>query len=249
MKEDKLVLKHTELVAISQGFASMDTHRVLIASLKDHLQWDKTTNVGMGEEYYKVDVADYAAKGGISLGRAYTEILEQVDRVFQQEVCGVLENGDWVKAHLISSVRGNSTNYTISFKWNRDALALISGKMEDGKFIYVDSRLSAMKNVRHYNLAEMLNSKLYLLSGKYMQLNKDKRAYFKVTVGELRRITQTTDRYKVWKDFKMHILDKTLEELFKVMGTSLGYSLVKVGKKVYEVEFFYMDRKVYVKKS
>ena len=157
------LLKHDNFIKLlSNAGQGIDDYRFINCALlgMDNL----TVKYGCSEDtWIQVDIETYATKGGISLNRAYKEILDYCNKYKHIDLYLTNEDGTtWCTSLIYDYIFRESTK-EIHIRWNKNILPYISGVMEAGKFCYYDSNLDIVSSMRIYKCIELIWKKLYLL--------------------------------------------------------------------------------------
>jgi hypothetical protein len=230
-----VVLKSHELAKFCQEFPTIDEHRLITSALHKlfhALEFDSKT-------YYPVDVGLYAEQSGLTLSKAYREILGIIRAWGTEEVVHKLDKSRTWYTRIIYDIIGDDDLFTIQVRWNIEVIGMISGKQESGKFATYDSRMTAVGSNKRYLMYELLQRNMYKLGDKFKfpTIDADGYKYFELSLDDIREATNTVDRYPAFKDLNVNLIIPTLEDMQKLIGISLESLPRKVGKAIRFVSF------------
>lgn len=229
------ILKSHELAKFCQEFPSIDEHRLIASALHKlfHAElFDSRT-------YYPVDVSLYAVQSGLTISKAYNEILNIVRDWGTKEVAHKLDDSRTWYTRIIYDIIGDANLNTIQVRWNTEVIGMISGKQEPGKFAIYDSRMTAIGSPRRYLMYELLQRHLYRLgeSFSFPLIDDEGYRYFELSLAEIREATNTVETYPAYKDLNVNLISPTLVKMREVLGINLEIVPRKVGKAVRYVAF------------
>ena len=201
--EKKVVLKHDMLRLLGREFSSIDEQRFLNTCLVDNYQRVQFNR----DEYYPVNIANYAEKQNISLGKAYTELLNYVQD-FTKELRIPLQSGETWVTRLIYSYKYDQTNLTLKVRFNEEVIPYLSGEMIAGTFSTYDVRLDKVPSNRRYLMSELIQRNLWKF--KYNES-------FTLSVSEIRSALNLKDtEYLVFADLTKGVIKKTLTDMAEI---------------------------------
>jgi plasmid replication initiation protein len=221
----ELVIKHDDIVRLGREFGGLKESRFLNCCLVNN-SWKERYNETV---YYPVNLNRYAEKGGLPYHRAYTECKEIVTKYAQQLIEVTLDNGAVWHTHLIYDFISDDETKTLTIRWNKDIIPLVSGKVEAGKHAYYDARMDSVANTRIYHLSELIQRNLF-------HIDKFKRKFMVLTTAEIREVTGTLNCYTEYKELNRWVIQPTIKE----MSNILGYDLAAKGSKR-EVKFYRVE--------
>ena len=225
LKENsKLVLKHDNMREVCKQFENIDEHRFLNSCLENNYH----RKLLCENTYYLVDVHAYSVKSGVSLSRAYKELLDITKKYMDTVLEIKLDNNTVWRTTLIYDLHYNDENCTISVQWNKKIIPLISGEMLKGTFSFYDTRMDKVPSSRRYLMGELIQRNLW-------KLKKEK--FFVLSVPEIRQHLNMKDtEYMEYKEINRTIIKATLKDLEK----NLGVKLVAKGNR-FRVQFSYIE--------
>ena len=212
----ELVIKHDDIVSLGREFEGIGESRFLNCCLVNN-SWKEKYNESV---YYPVNLHRYAEKGGLPYHKAYTECKEIVTKYANQLIEVKLANGSTWHTHLIYDFISDEDAKTLTIRWNRDIIPLVSGKVESGKHSYYDARMDSVASTRVYHLSELIQRNLY-------HIDKFKRKFMVLTTQEIREVTGTLNLYTEYKELNRWVIQPTIKEMFNI----LGYDLIAKGNK------------------
>ena len=217
MKEGKkIVLKHDMLQLLGREFSSIDEQRFLNTCLVDNYQRVQFNR----EEYYPVNIINYAEKQNISLGKAYTELLNYVQD-FTKELRIPLQGGETWVTRLIYSYKYDQANLTLKVRFNEEVIPYLSGEMIAGTFSTYDVRLDKVPSNRRYLMSELIQRNLWKF--KYNES-------FTLSVGDIRSALNLKDtEYLVFADLTKGVIKKTLTDLAEITKIYLRVKKNRLG--------------------
>lgn len=227
MKKHDIILKHDDFVAITNTFNSIDESRFINSILGDVYQRELLDK----QKYYPINVVRYADKSGISLGQAFTELRELAIKYKETTLEIPLKDKHIWYTSIIYDFIVNEDNKTIFIQWNKEIIPLISGDMEKGYYGMYIADMDNSRSIANYKLSELIQRNLWLL---------DKKGEFILETSEIRKITGTESKYKVYSDLRKRIIQPAIDELGKYAGIRLLFKgnskVVKFWRKRYERE-------------
>ena len=214
--EKKVVLKHDMLQLLGREFSSIDEQRFLNTCLVDNYQRVQFNR----EEYYPVNIINYAEKQNISLGKAYTELLNYVQD-FTKELRIPLQGGETWVTRLIYSYKYDQANLTLKVRFNEEVIPYLSGEMIAGTFSTYDVRLDKVPSNRRYLMSELIQRNLWKF--KYNES-------FTLSVGDIRSALNLKDtEYLVFADLTKGVIKKTLTDLAEITKIYLRVKKNRLG--------------------
>lgn len=213
----------TSLEGLFQG--NMEDIRLVNCALLGHSQRDLFIK---GKEY-KVDVARFAEKAGLSLPKAYRKALELANKLLTTVVTidrgkGVLEH-----THLVHSVIEDAETKGLAVRWHEEAIPYLSGTMAPGKFITYNTAMDTTKSSARFRLYTLLSRHIYKVHAGDS---------FRLSVEELKEEIELPEgKYKVYSDLYKRIIRPALDDIMEHTGVSLVAKGVTLGRKTHWVEF------------
>lgn len=205
------ILKHTEIAKLTVEFESILDSRFINSCLNKSYQRDLLPT----DYYYPVDIARFAMKSGLSLGKSYSKLLELTIKYSNIRYEFELPDGTLVNRALIYTYKAKEADKTISIQWTPDLVPLLSGTMQPGTYHIYDGRLDSVSNNRVYSLAEYLHDNLHLVTTH---------GSFTLATSLIRSITKTTNIYISYKELNRNVIKPTVEALSSLSGINLTYT-------------------------
>jgi len=211
----ELILKHDDLQTITTKFNSINEHRFFNSCVQDIYQREQVKE----DKFYPVNVEGYATKSKVTVGAAFTEILELIEYLRSDRIDVPLEGSVVWCTSLIYDYEHNKETNTISVRWNRRLIPLLSGTMERGKFCLYDGRLAEVPSYRRYLLGE-------LLQRNFWQFKKDiPSSSFVLDLPDIKKALNLIDgEYSNYKEFNRCVIKPTLKDLEKILGLKITAS-------------------------
>jgi plasmid replication initiation protein len=206
------VLKHDDIVRLGREFEGIGESRFLNCCLVGFNNYELLDEVS----YYPVDIQRYAERASIHYSVAYQEVKEFAIKHMEETLFIKLANGATWGTPLIYDIEFCDTNKYLKIKWNKEVIPLISGKIENGKFLRYDARMDATSSNKVYLLSELIQKNMY-------RLYKFPEYAIVLPTIEIREVTGTLDLYKDYKDLNKRVIQPTLLEIAKIMGIKLNY--------------------------
>lgn len=210
------ILKHDLLREISKRFESIDEQRFLNSCLVDNWQREKFNR----DEYYPISISYYAEKQNISLGKAYTELIELAEK-YTAKLEIPLEGKKVWRTQIVYSYKKDPENLTLEIKFNEEIIPYLSGDMIAGTYATYDARLAGIPSNKRYIMSEILQRNIWQIR---------KKGSFILTLEEIRRgLNLDEGEYKQYGDLYTRILKPTLKDMAKIQGEYILMKKKKVG--------------------
>jgi len=207
--DKEAVLKHDDIVRLGREFGGLKESRFLNCCLVDLDNYNRLADF----EYYPVNIQRYADKNGLAYSEAYKEVKEFALKHMEETLFVKLANGSTWGTPLIYDIEFCDDIKFLKIKWNKEVIPLISGTMENGKFLHYDARMDSTSSNKVYLLSELLQRNLYKLSLKPFT--------FTLSVMEIREVTGTVHSYPEYYELKRNVITPTLKEMAETIGEKL----------------------------
>jgi plasmid replication initiation protein len=219
--DKEAVLKHDDIVRLGREFGGLKESRFLNCCLVGLDNYNRLADF----EYYPVNIQRYADKNGLAYSEAYKEVKEFAIKHMEETLFVKLANGSTWGTPLIYDIEFCDDIKFLKIKWNKEVIPLISGTMENGKFLRYDARMDSTSSNKVYLLSELLQRNLYKLSLRPFA--------FTLSIMEIREATGTIHSYPEYYELKRNVITPTLKEMAETIGEKL--TLVKGNRR--EVTF------------
>ena len=105
--------------------------------------------------FYEVNVVDYAERCGLTLKHAYKD-MKAISISLLKAVVGIEQkDGSVLHIGLAHKVLSNDGIYTISIKWNKEVIPLISG-FRHGNYTVLPQESTRLSSINTHNLYQIL---------------------------------------------------------------------------------------------
>lgn len=207
-RRKQLILKRDDFLKLTTRFNSVGEIRFIHCCLIGVDQKELLNST----EYYPVDVDSYAEKSGLSLGQAFTEIVEIINNFKHTDINITLDDGSvWVTSLVYDYIYDDAAK-VIKIKWNKKVIPALSGEMLPGTYCYYDPRLDTTSNSRSFRLAELIQRHLWEVRVK---------GKCSISVQTIREHTDTFNIYPEYKELNRCVIQAALEDLQKYAGIKL----------------------------
>ena len=208
-------------------------HHNMVEVFKDIELWDSRfinccllgTNqkiIFKKEDYYPVDIRMYAKQSGMSEIQAFTRVEETVLKLKELDIKVKLPDNRILHTSLIYSFIVDVASRTININWNKNFIPLISGRMEAGNFLMLDTKASTISSNRRYCL--------YVLLQKYLWKLPIDGAFY-IEKQEIRAMIGLKEtEYAEYKALNKWVVKPTLADIHNKLG--IGLQAKVLGSKV-----------------
>ena len=218
INRNQIAVKSNDLIQRSRFSLTLQQQKIILFLISKIRQTDEEFKV------YEFDIKKFCEICGIeetNYGNL-TYLKDTIKRLSDKSLWIKLENGEETLLRWIEKPKISADRKTIKIKLDEDMKPYLLQLRERFTKIELISTL-AMKSAHSIRLYE------YFLSKKNMRV-------FKVSLAELREITDTKNKYERYIDWKKYVLDKSLDEIYKYSDIAPFYKPLKYGKKVYGFE-------------
>lgn len=211
------ILKSDRLVEITSKFDSIEEQRFINSCLVGIYQ----RKLLDPEHYYPIDIAHYADRRGVTLGKAYTELKELAKIASEKSVDIQLEGSQRWFTRVIYSYRYSDLDLTLDVKFNEELVPYLSGDMLKGTYTIYDSIMDKVPSNRRYIMAEVIQRNLWQLK---------KRDFFILKLSEVRKALNLADtEYKVYADLNKRIISLAVKDIAELKNIYLKVKKTKQG--------------------
>ncbi len=223
MQDKQLIKKHDSLQAMTRVFDSIGEFRLLHSCLIDIWQKEEVSD----EKIYQLNIEDYAVKGGLTLGKAYSELKEQVLLLYGTSINYKDARSSW-SMRVIQYHNCVDEGHSIGIRFSKDIIPYISGQMEPGTFCHYDTRMAKVGSSDRYKLYEYIQRNLWRV---------DTHGKLRLKVADMyEALGYTTAKKVVFGAFNRSVLTPCIADMQKILGLHLSVTLLKVGKNVVTIE-------------
>jgi hypothetical protein len=210
-KTDYVVLKHDDLRELTKSLTSIDEQR-LVNSCLTLVHQGKLLDSDL---CYKIDVANYAEKNGISEGMAYTELKKMLDYHFKAAIDIPQEGTSILRTHIILEFKYDDTSYNLEVKFHKEVIPLLSGHMPKGTYSYFDVRMDAVPSNRRYLMGELVQRNMWKFT---------REESFILSIQEVRSALNLKDNeYPGPYDIVRRIITPTMGDIAEIMGRYINF--------------------------
>jgi hypothetical protein len=164
---------------------------------------------------YKIDVANYAEKNGISEGMAYTELKKMLYHHFKAAIDIPQEGTSVLRTHIIMQFKYDDILRNLEVKFHKEIIPLLSGHMPKGTYSYFDVRMDAVPSNRRYLMGELIQRNMWRFT---------KETSFALTIPEIRNALNLREtEYTNHCDLVKRIITPTMEDIAEIMGRYINF--------------------------
>jgi plasmid replication initiation protein len=226
------ITKHNSLINASYRLSTMEMRVVLYGlSLINPTVQDFPIQ-------YKIDIKKFAAFFKLDANWLYQELKSCIlDKFWEREFSYIGENNKIVKNRWLIQVAYKDTEALLEIAYNPMIKQLLQN-MKANFTSYNIARVAPMKSAYSIRLYEVCIMELKREWQNKTEAEKILRpVVLKITVDKLRYMLELVDKYKVFRDFKIRVLDKIKLEINKHSDIRIKYEVIKRGRTPYEIEF------------
>ena len=219
---NKTVSKSNNLITSHFNF-SMTEYRILLYAISLVNPTDKAF-----PQEFKINIKAFAEQFGIEPERLYTELKQTLKRkMFPRYITIEMEDG-WIgNFHLIDFMKYHDSLGEIELVFSRFAMPLLCNFKDNFTSYHLD-QISLFKSA--YSI------RFYEFSIMRMKANEGKPTQFFITIDELKRRFEITDKYRMYNNFKQRVIEKAMTEINAFSNISLRYVEIKKGRSVDQIK-------------
>lgn len=230
----QLVVKSNYAIEASYKL-TLNEQRLILLCVE---QVKKGRAVGVSDRF-EITASNFADLFEISADRAYSELMEVADKLYERSVTVHQPDPDnpriaTTKTRWISGIDYIPGEGCIAIRFAAQMIPYIS-MLEGGFTRYNLQYIAKMKSVYGIRFYEFFKCWLFGSS----------RNTKKISLDELKSTLELGGKYPAIKDFKLHVLDKAMRDINKCSDLRAKYTTIKTGRKVthFEFEFWVREQK------
>lgn len=220
---DKLVSRSNEMITSRFAF-SMNEYRIFLygLSLINPLAPDFPLA-------YKINVKIFAEMFGITtVDSLYGELKETViNKLFKRSMTINLEGGIKRLAHVVRHIDYHDSLGELTIVFDEEIKPFVYD-LKDRFTSYSLEQVSHFKSI--YSL------RFYEFAIMNLKANNGKPTQFFISIDELKRRFEITEKYKLYSNFKRRVLEKAMTEINAFSNVSLRYLEIKKGRSVDQIK-------------
>jgi plasmid replication initiation protein len=226
---NKIVNKSNNFIT-SHFNLSMTEYRVLLYGISLVNPLDKKF-----PREFKINVKEFAKMFNIDPSNLYRDIRDTIDKqMFPRYIRVKLEDG-WVgKFNLVDFLKYNDQLGEIEIHFSTYSMQLLC----DFKDCYTSYHLEQIAlfksaySIRFYEFAVM-----------HMKANHGKPTQFFITIDELKRRFEITEKYPYYANLKQRVIEKAMTEINAFSNINLRYVEIKKGRSVDQIKLIVKYKK------
>ena len=178
---------------------------------------------------YRIDISRFAVMFDRKHGQIYKEVKEAVvKRFWERDFSYIDERGKTVTLRwLTKMVHEDKTGY-IEIKFSEEIQPYLHNLQGNFTAYYID-KISKFKSV--YSV------RLYERSLMFLKKNKINQGSFCVSILEIKSQLEISDKYNLFANFKLKVLEKSKKEINEFSDLIFDYKIIKLGRSPHEIEF------------
>jgi len=194
------IKKHDVVVGVGRELVGMDEIRALNSSLMGFNYMNDLSS----DKVYPVNLDAYAAQSGIDVAHAFAEVKAILDKFLVKVYTVKLAPGRSFVGTVLAGYEKDENYYTLRVQWNSLLIPYLSGELNPGEFITIDSKMGNISSEKRYKLYEYLSKNL-MYRGKLV-----------VEYQEVRDVLQVEPhQYREFKDLNKRLIQPTLDDIWK----------------------------------
>jgi plasmid replication initiation protein len=214
-KSNNLITSHFNL--------SMNEYRVLLygVSLVNPL------NKEFPREF-KINIQEFAKMFNIEPSNLYRDVRDTIDKQMFPRYIRIKMPDGWVgKFHLVDFMKYHDELGEIEIHFSIYSMQLLSDFKANFTSYHIEqiALFNSAYSIRFYEFAVM-----------HMKANHGKPTQFFITIDELKRRFDITDKYKLYSNFKIRVIEKAMTEINAFSNISLRYVEIKKGRSVDQIK-------------
>lgn len=219
---DKTVTKSNNFITSHFNF-SMNEYRVLLYGISLLNPLDKQF-----PREFKINVSAFARMFNLDPSNLYRDVKDAIDkRMFPRYIKIKMEDG-WVgKFHIVDYLKYHDEKGEIEIHFSKYAMPLLCG-FKDNFTSYHLEQIALFKS--------LYSVRFYEFSVMHMKANHGKPTQFFISIDELKRRFEITDKYSRYNDLKKRVLEKAMIEINAFSNISLRYIEIKKGRAIDQIK-------------
>lgn len=235
MKQKQLLNKPNELISLISekkiSIVQKKIYNIFLKNAQNIVKFDEKYNEINENLIYNFSIPCSIAHNSANIGIKDFEYIEKELEELMKILVNVVDKenkNNWDKFHLISRIKKKENNYEYFLIGN-----IVKALKEQTFFTTLDLVITNSLT-SHYSII------FYELAIRYKKVKIPK-----MTIKEIREITNTQENYKAIKDFKKYVLDTACKEINEKTDISLFYETSKIGRNIAFIDFFIEQKKEY----
>ncbi len=231
MPTNLTVTKHNSLINASYRLSTMEIRIVLYGlSLINPLTSDFPIQ-------YKIDVKKFANFFKLDQNWLYQDLKACIlGKFWEREFSYVNEDGKTVKNRWLIQVSYKDNDAFLEIAYNPLIKHLLQS-LKSNFTSYNISYISAMKSVYSIRIYELCIMQLKRNLPTIEEYKKDNLFIFSLLITDLRNILELENKYKIFRNLKMRVLNKAKDEINKYSDLKIDFDVIKVGRSPHEIKF------------
>jgi plasmid replication initiation protein len=219
---NKVVNKSNNLITSHFNF-SMIEYRILLYAIS----LVNPLNKEFPQEF-KINIREFAKQFNIDYRPLYTELKQTLKRkMFPRYITIRMEDG-WVgNFHLIDFMKYHDELGEIELVFSRFAMPLLCDFKRNFTSYHLE-QIALFKSA--YSI------RFYEFSVMHMKANNGKPTQFFISIDELKRRFEISDKYKLYGHLKQRVIEKAMTEINAFSNISLRYVEIKKGRSVNQIK-------------
>jgi plasmid replication initiation protein len=219
---NEVVNKSNNLITSHFNF-SMTEYRILLYAISLVNPLDKEF-----PREFKINVSGFAKKFNIDVNGLYKELRQTVRRQLAMRWMSIKTDDGWTRNFgVIEYFDYHDNEGLIEIRFSERMMPLLCN-FKDCYTSYHLEQIALFKSVysiRFYEFAIM-----------HMKANDGKPTQFFITIDELKRRFEISDKYKMYNNLKRRVLEKSMTEINAFSNISLRYVEIKKGRSVDQIK-------------
>lgn len=222
ISKDKEIVKMSNKLAEAKYRLSLQAQRIYLYAVSQVDENAENFNI------IKFSLSDYADMAGIELTRLYKDIEDIAKELMGAVVKIKISDDHWKMYHLMSTCEYNRGTLTIKFDKEMKPYLLNLKERYSQHFLETTIKFSSKYSIRIYQILKANQYKFELHNIDYIEFDL-------VTLREMLGLDKT--QYKLFKDFRVNVLDKAKDEINEKSDIKFDYDTLKLGRKVVGIKF------------
>jgi len=178
---------------------------------------------------YRIDISRFAEMFGREHGQIYNEVKEAVQKRFwERDFSYKDEDGKTITNRWLTRIRHQDKTGFIEIKFSEEVQPYLH-QLQNRFTTYYIEQIADMKSVYSVRFYEL----------GIMHLNKSKtcKCVFKLSIDEIKKRLELTDKYSRFSNFKDRVLEKSKQEINRSSDIKLTYEVIKQGRVPNKIKF------------
>lgn len=224
---EKKITKSNAVINSSYRF-SLNELRILLYGLS-HIN-PHSDEFPMFHRIHIKELAEFYNIGEKDRGSFYDDIKHALITKFWSREFSYFDKklGEVVKRTWLTEVRYGRKDGTLAYEYNPK----IKNQLQQ-----LAKRFTSYFLTNIANMKSAYAVRLYEISVMYLNASKKNKTTFTKKVEDLKHHLGISDKYKQFGDFKRNVLEISKKEINKKSDIKISYELIKLGRKVNEIEF------------